>query len=130
MTQDILNLKQAFIEHLGKYMRLGGARSIDDPSHYPEFDAGYTQKHINRCEKLLDDYLASLTTIPATGQQDYILNAVKTIVLELNKLNADCDHSLIETGEREQLCEIIIAAAQHAGIEIDEDDITYEWREW
>jgi hypothetical protein len=130
MTQDILKLKQDFIQHLGKYMQLGGARSVDDPSYYPEFDAGYTQEDIDRCEKLLDDYLASLTTIPATGQQDYILNAVKTIVLELNKLNEDCDHSLIETAEREQLCDIIIAAAQHVGLETDEEDITYEWREW
>lgn len=51
-------------------------------------------------------------------------------MLELNKLNDDSDGALIETSEREQLCDIIIAAAQQAGLESDEDDITYEWREW
>jgi hypothetical protein len=130
MTPDILNLKQAFIQHLGDYMKFGAADSKDDPDYDPELDSEYTQEHINRCENLLDNFLTSLETIPATGQQDYILKAVKKAVLSLNKLNNECDGSLIETTEREQLCDIIIKAAQKAGLESAEDDITLEWREW
>lgn len=130
MTQEIFDLKQAFIQHLGDYMRLGAADSEDDSDYNPEFDADYTQEHIHRCEKLLDEYFASLATVPTSAQRDYILKAVRKVVLGLNKLNDDCDGALIETDEREQLCDIIIAAAQQAGLETDEDDITYEWREW
>jgi hypothetical protein len=130
MTQNILKLKQAFIQHLSEHLRLGAAENEDDPSYDPAVDSDYTQEHINRCETLLDDFFAALAMPPTTGQQDYILKAVKTVVLELNELNDDCGGALIETSEREQLCDIIIAAAQDAGLETDEEDVTYEWREW
>ena len=58
------------------------------------------------------------------------MKAVKTAVVKLNKLNDRCDGSLIETDQREQLCELIITAARGAGLSSDKYDITEEWREW
>lgn len=46
-------------------------------------------------------------------------------MLALNALNDERDGALIETGPREDLCELIQAAATAAGL-----DITEAWREW
>jgi len=47
-----------------------------------------------------------------------------------NKLNGECDYSLIETDQREDLCELITSAADHAGLESSVYDIIEEWRDW
>jgi hypothetical protein len=54
---------------------------------------------------------------------------VKRVVLKLNKLNASCDGALIETDQREDLCELIQTAAKSAGLNSDQD-ATVSWREW
>jgi hypothetical protein len=55
--------------------------------------------------------------------------ATERAVPALNELNDRCDGCLIETDQREQLCDILIAAAKNAGLDSDED-ITQAWREW
>jgi hypothetical protein len=55
--------------------------------------------------------------------------ATERAVPALNELNDRCDGCLIETDQREQLCDILIAAAKNAGLDSDED-ITEAWREW
>lgn len=51
-------------------------------------------------------------------------------MVALNDLNDSCDDPIIETLQRDYLCDIIIKAAEHCGLRADEDDITEEWREW
>lgn len=94
-----------------------------------DFDPGYTKDEIDRCEKIIDAFLISLDGEDVARNSESILKIVKNVVLELNDLNDECDGSLIETGQREQLCDIIIRAANEAGLATD-DDITEEWREW
>ncbi len=95
----------------------------NDPEYNPEFDAGYTQKHVDRLSEIIDDFLASLEKTPEeAGQNEYIMDAVKKTILNLNELNEECDGNLILTGQREDLCKLIDLASSH--------DITYEWREW
>ena len=112
------------------YMKFGGAEDESDHDYDPNFDSGYTQEEINQCEKLLDLFLTSLEKLPETSKNEYILDVVKKVVFGLNKLNEDCDYSLIETDQREDLCELIITASKKAGLESNEDDVTEEWREW
>ena len=50
--------------------------------------------------------------------------------LALNALNEDCGGNLIETGEREALCDLIERAAREAGLPESDEDITEAWREW
>jgi len=61
--------------------------------------------------------------------QQGIRDAVQKIVTDLNALNEKCECSLIETDQREDLCELILVAAKAAGLDTDEDHIT-EGREW
>jgi hypothetical protein len=123
MKEDILKMKQGLIDEMIEYMKYGGAVDENDPEYNPEFDAGYTQKHVDRCSEIIDDFLASLEKTPEKAHQnEYIMDAVKKTILNLNELNEECDGNLILTGQREDLCKLIDLAASH--------DITWEWREW
>jgi hypothetical protein len=130
MNQEILKLKQDLIDDMIEYMKYGGAVDENDPEYDPEFDAGYTQKHVDRCSEIIDDFLASLENTPEAQKNEYIMDAVKNTILRLNELNEECDGSLIETGQREDLGKLINSAARHAGLVTNTYDITYVWREW
>src|SRR5262245_26203812 len=128
--EDILKMKQDLIYGMIEYMKYRGGADENDPEYDPEFDAGYTQKHVDRCSEIIDDFLASLEKIPKEQKNEYIMAAVKKTVLSLNELNEECDGCLIETDQREDLGKLINLAARCAGLESSADDITYEWRDW
>jgi hypothetical protein len=130
MSQEFYEQKISIINRMTDYMKFGGAENESDPDYDPDFDSGYAQEEINQCGKLLDLFLTSLEKVPETSKNEYVLDVVKKVVLGLNKLNEDCDYSLIETGQREDLCELIITASKKAGLESNEEDVTEEWREW
>ena len=58
------------------------------------------------------------------------MKVVEKTVLALNELNEPCDKELIETGQREDIAEIIILAGNLTGYNSLDEDITGEWREW
>ena len=122
-SPEVLSLKEDLLESMVSFMK----GEDDDEEGDSGFEAGYTQDDINRCAAIVDHYLLSLSK--TKGDADAIMEVVKDTVLELNTLNDNCDGSLIETDQRETLCELIITAAQDAGLDTDED-ITEEWREW
>ena len=100
----------------------------DEPDEGDDYDCGYTQSDIDRCEELINDYLERLGAI-AEGDEIAIKGEVKRFVQALNELNGDCGGSLIETEQREDLCQIILVAARDRGLDTD-DDVTMEWRQW
>lgn len=127
--QQILELKQTLLDGMLDYMNYGGATDENDPDYDSEFDAGYNARNVATCGEIIDNYLKQLET--AAADKTAIMQAVQVAVLELNALNESCEHGLIETEQREQLYEIISAAATNAGLKIGEDeDITDQWREW
>ncbi len=93
-------------------------------------DVGYTQKHIDKCEKILNDYIDSLISLEEPKSDKEILKCVKKVVEQLNKLNEKCEFALIETDQREELVPFIQKAAEIAGIASGDDDVTGEWRDW
>src|SRR5215813_4716307 len=103
MNQEILEVKKDLIDGMTKYRKYGGAVDENDSEYDPEFDAGYAQKHVDRCSEIIDDFLASMEKTPEDQKNKYIIAAVKKTVLRLNKLNDECDGSLIETDQREDL---------------------------
>ena len=130
MTPELVELKKAIIDGMFSFMKYGGADDENDPEYDPEYDAGYTQRHIDQCSRIIDEFFGALANIPNLTRNESILKAVKAAVVKLNKLNEKYDGSIIETDQREQLCELIITAAKHAGLNSDVDDVTEEWREW
>jgi hypothetical protein len=94
----------------------------------PDFDCGYTQSDVTRCATIVDGYLVDVASKKEAGD-DQLIAAIKNVVLELNDLNDRCGGRLIETDQREDLCQIILVAAQENGLATKED-VTEEWRKW
>ncbi len=90
-------------------------------------DAEYTVADVDRCEKILKTFLKE-----SAEKQDKtsFLKGVEKAVLALNELNAEVDETLIETDQREGICEYIITVGVIQGFNDENDDITEEWREW
>lgn len=86
----------------------------------------YPLEKVDECGRVIDDFLAA---VAKAGDEQAILAEVKKTVLALNALNDECDGALIETDQREELCELILNAANKAGLATG-DDITEQWREW
>ncbi|WP_461481241.1 hypothetical protein [Porticoccus sp.] len=93
-------------------------------------DADYTVEAIDTCATILGDYLEDVFSPSLYGQSKKIMAAVKFTVNELNELNDDCNQNLIDTEQRDQLRELIVASAAYAGLETEQQDITEEWRAW
>ena len=92
-------------------------------------DCGFTKKDIDKCEALLLSYLTALAAMTNPSDRE-IMKQVKKLVLALNKLNEKADYCLLETDEREAICELIQISAVDCGLTEYDDDITEEWREW
>ncbi|MBQ3489971.1 MAG: hypothetical protein IJA86_05225 [Clostridia bacterium] len=92
-------------------------------------DCGFSKKDIKKCEALILQYLSALEKLQ-NPQNEEIMAQVETLVLALNQLNEDTDYCMIETMEREAICEIIQTSAVECGLTDPADDITEEWREW
>ena len=60
MTPELLELKKKAIDEMVGYMKYGAAEDENDPEYDPDFDAGYTQKHVDQVRKILDEFLSSL----------------------------------------------------------------------
>ena len=89
----------------------------------------YTKADIKKCDKILEQFMTRLGKLGDSATDAAILDCVKQAVLDLNTLNSSVDGSLIETDQREDLCEYILFAAKQSGLKQD-GDVTEEWREW
>lgn len=90
-------------------------------------DCGYTAEDIDACTAIIAAYVAAVSR-PVDSEA--IMVAVQKTVMSLNALNEKCHAGLIETDQREMICEIINQAAEYAGFDPGSEDLTEEWREW
>jgi hypothetical protein len=66
-------------------------------------------------------------------EDEKVLEAMKAAVLSLNEIGGldGRFESLVETSEREELCEYLFAVARNSGLVLAPgEDPTYEWRDW
>ncbi len=89
--------------------------------------ASYTQSDVEKCMQILNAYLEKMESCNSKAEG---MALVKQTVLALNDLNESLEHELIETDQREDICEIIILASHLKGINDRDDDITEDWRDW
>ena len=91
-------------------------------------DSGdYTQADIEECIGILEEYLEKIEVV---NEKEKAMKIVAATVQRLNTLNESTNETLIETGQREEICEIIILAGHLKGFNTRDEDITEEWREW
>ena len=88
-----------------------------------------TAGDVARCGALLAGFLTALSEL-REPEDDRIMAQVEKVVLALNDLNEALDYALIETVEREAICELIQTAAVDCGLQDVPDDVTEDWREW
>jgi hypothetical protein len=119
-TKQLDALKISLLEDMREYME-DVAADGDEPD--------YSEADIGKCESILDTFLTKVRSAKS-GDTEFVMGAVKEVVLALNELNEGCNHSLIETDQREQICDLIIQSAAAVGVGDGDEDITEEWREW
>ncbi len=92
-----------------------------------EVEPCYSSNDVTSCIKLLLEFMSSIDLQKQTKESAKA--HVRELVLSLNELNNDCQHCLIDTAQREGICEFIHKALLAANICFD-NDITEEWRNW
>lgn len=90
-------------------------------------DTAYSEEDVKQVMRILDNYLEEQNN---TQSKEESLSLVKTTVEALNDLNEKAEFELIETEQREDICEIIIRAGYLRGFNDEDDDVTGEWRDW
>lgn len=91
----------------------------------------YTLENCGKAEQIISSLIHNLERNNELTKNEKI-ELIKCSVLKFNQLNESLDHCFIETGEREELCEIFDNIADSVGINIQEyeDGIASEWRDW
>ncbi len=93
----------------------------------------YSPKACAAFVAVFDDLIATLADAGPAAPEGQKLAAFQTAIERLNRLNEE-DESLIETGEREDLCELCNLIATAAGLDPaqygDGEGPASEWRDW
>ena len=94
-----------------------------------EGDDMFSEESITAVEKALTEYVQTLCEAIQKKNATTVYNSMGKLVKTLNKINDK--YGLIETMEREELCEWMNAIIRKTGLELEDNvDITDEYREW
>ena len=92
----------------------------------------YTEANCNRAERILNDLVDGLIEVGEAASETKKIGLFKTAVEALNALDAETH--MIETGEREELCDLFNLMAVDCGIDPskygDGEGLASEWRNW
>lgn len=101
------------------------------------FDRGlvqYTEENCDKAKDIFDELISNLITSGENAPEEQKVTYFEEAVLALNDLNDEQDGALIETGEREELCELIDQITVASGLDPDNfgdgGGIADEWRDW
>lgn len=93
----------------------------------------YTSQACGAFAEIFDKLIAELGQMGAAAPEEAKLGVFESAVLALNALNAT-DERLIETGEREDLCELVNAIAIASRLDPSKygggEGPASKWREW
>jgi hypothetical protein len=101
------------------------------------FDNGleqYTQENCDKIRKIFDDLIAGLILKGENTSESEKVESFRIAIEAANTLNDETDGALIETGEREDLCELTNTITVAAGLNPENygegEGLASEWREW
>lgn len=93
----------------------------------------YTKENCNKTQKVFDDLIASLIDLGENAGEEQKKELFRIAILKTNQLNDEIE-GLIETGEREDLCELTNIITTASGLDPqkygDGEGLATEWREW
>jgi len=90
-------------------------------------ECSYKKENVEDCMEIL---LNHIDEINKTASKEEGMGLIEKTVISLNKINEECDYEIIETDQREDICEIICMTAYAKGYINQNEDPTEEWREW
>ena len=94
-----------------------------------EGDDMFSEESITAVETALTEYVQTLCEAVQKKNATTVYNSMGKLVKKLNKINNK--YGLIETMEREELCEWMNIIIRKTGLELEDNvDITDEYREW
>lgn len=93
----------------------------------------YTPEARAAAQRIFDRLIEGLAALGEMAPEPAKVDLFRQAVLALNELNEE-DFSLIETGEREELCDLVNLIGEAAGIPSNKygsgEGLASEWREW
>jgi hypothetical protein len=94
----------------------------------------YTKENCDKARYIFDSLIATLISLGSDAAETKKIAAFEAAVTSLNFLNEELGDCFIETGEREDLCELCNVIAEAAGIDYtnygDGEGPASEWRDW
>ena len=108
----------------------------DDESQFtPEqYECGTILREIcDKIEKRIDLFIAVLIEIGEYADKTVKERVVKMTIVIINQINNAYQYSLLDTNEREDLCELFDRICESAGLNLKDypnEDITEQWRDW
>jgi len=99
-----------------------------------KFEDGLDQYSKKNCQKAEAIILKMIRGLEQINSSDLTIKeaVIKEGVLELNEFNNSLGGNFIETGEREELCDLFDNIADAVGLDVQNypDGIASKWREW
>ena len=97
--------------------------------YMPLFARLFMSKGINDVNRVLTTFINDLENLKGNSSKEEVMTVVEKTIHKLNEI--DNNREIIETLEREDLCEFIHKGARLAGLQIGErEDITEAYRNW
>lgn len=116
---------------------------LNTKAHYPfkrwrsAYDDGleqYTAENCTKAQEIYDKLIQNLVLFGEEAIEEEKVSFFKKAITALNHLNRECDDCLIETGEREELCELTNQISIAAGLDPEKygegEGLASEWRDW
>ncbi len=101
---------------------------------YDEGLEQYTEENCLKAEEIITTLISQLVALGPDAEEKQKVEKFKAAVLALNDLNYEIDGCLIETDEREELCELFREIGEAVGIPRDKygdgEGLASEWRKW
>jgi len=102
-------------------------------TYFPDMEQ-YTEDNCMKAQSILDTLIDNLIQLGEKASEGQKIEKFRIAVEALNELNEESDHALIETGEREELCELLDAITVAANLDpknyAEGEGIADEWRDW
>ncbi len=93
----------------------------------------YSTENCDKVKKIFDDLIAALISAGENAAEKDKVELFKKAIVSSNQLNNEIE-GLIETGEREDLCELTDTITKACGLAPEKygsgEGLATEWREW
>ncbi len=133
-TTNIDKTSQTYMDYQNKLLATKEFYPFDRwRANYKDGLTQYTKENCDKTRKVFDDLITSLIEQGENTSEEQKKQLFKTAILKTNQLNDEIE-GLIETGEREDLCELTDKITIACGLDPlkygSGEGLASEWREW